>query len=412
MVEVRAVNRATLTSSVDQAAWATTNFALVALMAHTLTTEEFGAFSVPLAVMILMAGLGIATSAEVLAVSRGVAIRGNESAQAASRLADDTRRTLGMTLMFAGLVPLVAAIAIFIGGAARVTPSAWWLVAASPLNQLAEGVRAILYAQRRVGGAVGTSAAWLTTQATVLFLGWGLLGLSASVVLASWACGALAAVVVGSLTLRARPSWGAATSDDRRRRWAFGIEYLATAGPVQLLTILAAPSLGLAQTGFLRALQTVYGPLNIAIMGLRNALVPAAAEEKQARVLWSLAVKASALALFVTALMTTVLLLCPGLGVALMGDSWPQDPALLAGFALGRFATAAIFGALIVFRATDASHLSTPLRLVTAALFLVPFVAGSRWGLASALWASGVGSVVAAAAWWGTAAAGRLLDER
>lgn len=398
------LNRAQATGLLDQGIWAATNFALVALASHTLPGGAFGAFSVPLAAMVLISGLGVAASAEVLAITRGVHLRtaDPDRTRRGSRqtLGSATARALGLVLATALLAPVVTGVALVVIVGPSADSSAWWLVALSVLNVLAEGTRSILYSVRRLPDAIRVTLAWAGVQALALAGGWVWTGLSVTVVLLAWGMGALSAAALGWYAVGERPQWGWGEAAERARRRAFVAEYLLTAGPTQLLTILAAPLVGLAATANLRAVQSVFGPLNVALIGIRNAVAPIAAEQRQTSVLRRMGVRVAVLATGITLAVTVTLALWTGLGRLLMGTNWPAAAGVVWAFALGRVAHSVTFGALVVLRAADLPKVTSALRLSTGLLIVVPFVVAAPQGVQAALWWSGGGALAAATAWW------------
>jgi O-antigen/teichoic acid export membrane protein len=394
--------RSSLLSLVDQGIWALTNFVAVALAARTLDHPSFGAFSICFSIMVLASGLSTSMGAEVLGVTRGILLREGSRADAVEPY---VRRALGVTAEFAGLGTIFVALVLLL--AARDTSagvSTWWMVAVTPFSVISEGLRAMHYAQRRIRLAFGMSATWIVTQGASLGTGVALRGLDASTVFASWGIGALACSVVGAVTMGTRGAFRGAARQERRRRLSYGFEYLATAAPPQLLAIIAAATLGVVAAGAVRALQTVYGPLNVVLLGLRNAIVPAVTEQFDPRSSLRAAGLVAVFAAAITVALTAVLVVMPSLGQLLMGSNWPSDISLLGGYGIGRLAASIVFGALVLFRATDLYRISVPLRIGSAAALVVPFALFVNYSLADAMWASGVTSLAVAAIWWTIAA--------
>lgn len=390
--------KSSVVSLLDQALWAMTNFVAIALAARTLDHASFGVLSLGFSVMVLASGLGVAMAAEVVGVTRGILIRRGEPESAVGAY---TARALGAVLFYAAFGTLSTAAMVFMAArATHVEPATWWIVAICPLSVMAEGLRALLYARRRIVSALAMSISWVLAQAAALAAALMLAGFGAAQVLGSWCIGALVCTAIGAFIQRAVPAWRGTTHDEWRRRWSFGLEYLATAAPAQLLAMIAAPALGIVASGSVRAMQTVYGPLNIVLLGLRNAVVPAVTEETRQRTRYRAAVLVAAFAGGVTVLLTLGLLVWPGLGRLLMGDNWPDQHSVLAGYGLGRVAASVIFGAMVIFRASDRSRTSAFLRIASAAALVVPFAFFVDTSLDAAMWASGVASLAVAALWW------------
>jgi hypothetical protein len=387
----------------DQCLWSATNFLAVALFAHAADPETFGRFALAFTVIIFVSGLAAALSGEVLAVSRGDALNasGNGCAEPSpSQRAERRARAAGATALLAIVCPfgVLAVMAVATDG---ISTNELIAVAAAPAAIWAEGMRAMAYAERTPQRAIMISGSWVAGQGLATLATWLATGqFDGLTVLVGWFGGAALSAVAGLVTMTPRIRFSGATVAEWRRRRSFSFEYLVTAGAMNLTVMLSATMLGLAEAGAMRALQTVYGPLNILMVGVRNVVVPAAAESYRGVRLWLVANQVTFVLCAGTGVVWLILVSWPALGQLLMGENWPTDAGVVSGFSLVRLATAAMFGALIVFRALDATRLSIRLRSLSCAALLFPFVAGLRFGLDTALWAAGSASVAAACLWW------------
>lgn len=408
--------RSSIIALADQAVWALTNFVAVLLAAHALSRAEFGLFGVALSLILLSSGLGIAMSGEAFGVARGRLLRNDPAVDAPGRdpamsLAAQRARAMGVIWVFAAISPVVVGLGIYWGMSAAGGPVVWLVAAAAPFAVLAEGSRSLAYAERRALRAVRISSSWAAVQLVTTAVLWILAGeLTGAVALGGWLGGAAASALVGVGSDYIRPSFRDAAVSEWKRRGSFGFEYLATAGATQLTVLLTAGVAGLVATGALRALQTVFGPLNIVIMGIRNAIVPAAAQELTGTALRRAGAAVGAVAVCVTVAVALAFLLIPLLGRLLMGDNWPEDPGMLAAFALGRAVVGGVVGALVVLRALDHTTASTRLRAASAVALVVPFAVMIPRSLEAALWASSSASAGVAVCWW--VAAARLTGRR
>ncbi len=348
--------------------------------------------------MVVVSGVGTSISAEVLGVTRGLLVR--EKVIQRTELRALVARALGMILAAALvgflLVGIVMAMSSWHDGDAVVTAGVIFI---TPMSIIAEGTRAMHYARRKVAFAFSMTCSWIVAQGIALLAGVLLWKFSVVTVIGSWGIGACTCAVIGCITHGTLPQFSGTTRSEWRRRASYGFEYLATAGPGQLLSVIAAAAVGLPATGSLRSLQTVYGPLNILLIGIRNVVLPGAAEKLRSRQLIRGAAVIAIGAGVVTSVLTAILATTP-LGVLLMSTNWPSDNLLLPGFALGRLATAVVFGAVIFYRVSDLSRQSTLLRLASAIALLAPFAALASKGLNLAIWSSSLSSICIAGAWW------------
>ncbi len=391
--------RRTAAALVDQAAWAATNFSLVSLLSHQLSAEDFGRVSVPLTIVLLTGGLALAVSGEVVAVTRGAAQRGGSphTVDLDAVRARAIRRGLAVAAL-GGTASLAAA--AWMDTLGQVPRTGWLLAAAAPVGILAETTRAIAYAEQRRSLAFQCTWGWVAAQSAVILALLATVGLSASGTVLAWTFGGLVSVLAGIRQLGLPRFRVSSSREERRRLRGFAVEYLLTAAPQQLLPILAAGSLGLVATGQLRALATVFGPLNIAIAGIRNLLLPSLSAHRNRLELLRPTRTVAAGGVAVTAAATAALLVVPSLGPALMSDAWPSSMALVVAFGASRAATAGAFGALLVLRATDSTRLSSTLRYVTAATSVGAFVVAMPWGLLVSVAAFAVTMLLGAGAWW------------
>jgi len=391
--------RQSLLAVADQGLWALTNFSLVVSLAHIASREEFGRLGIGLSAAILLSGLASCKGGETLAVSRGVFIRSQPRSgpEVDGALSGLTGRAVG-SIMVIGVTtpPLVLGVVAAVGQDWR-SPPLILLGAAAGFAVVAEGLRAVLYAIRRPDLAKQLAAAWLLVQGLLMAAAWLTGRLTVSAAVAAWGVGAVVAVTAALVMHPVKPAFRGATAEEWRRNRRYGFEFLATAGPAQALVPLAGLLMGLSSAAVLRALQSLYGPLNIVMQGVANHVIPAKAHDPRRvpRIGAGVAVIATAVAALATAL-----LMVPGLGQLLLGRSWPERASLVVAYGAGRCAQAVIFGALVIYRAHDAYRLSSPLRFATALVTVGAFTTAASRGLLTAVWASSLGFVCLAAAWW------------
>lgn len=368
--------------------WAAGNFLFLVVLAHQSPVTTFGEVGLAFGVVVLCSGLAIAMGGETLAVERGLllrsspdwdlaAARGRASAVVSVLAVVAGVGTLGVHAAVRGghIGPVGAALAV--GAAAAV---------------VADGMRSLRYAVRDPG-VVSMALIWLVVEAAV-FVGGALSGdLTPLTVVAGWTCAATAAAAVGWTQAGAVPSLRGAWS---ARRLRFGSEHLLASAPAQAMVFLSGAMIGVPAAAAMRALQSVFGPVNIVVQGALNAALPAVSEVRgtAGRASVVLSVAGAVIALGATSVMSI-----PGVGSALMGDSWPTSGRTVVLFGIGRAAVGVTFGALLVMRAYDESRRTLQLRSVTAVFFVAAFSGGSRWGLDGALGLSTLVLVLAALAW-------------
>lgn len=397
----RGMIRSSIVSLTDQCLWTAIRFVAIAMAGHILSRTNFGVFSLGLSIMVLSSGIAVAMSGEALGVARGALVRDGRWNDLRTSL---IRNSIRVIIVIAAISAVIVA-AVCLWASSPMPLAGWAIVIMTPGAVVAEGLRAIHYGNRDLRKAFRLTMIWTACQIVSFLVFLGLIGFSVTAVLGSWILGAVSCAIFGIIefrdAIRSRPS--RLDSGWQRRRLSFAFEYLATAGPTQLTSILATPLFGVTATGALRAVQSVFGPLNIVTRGIRNFLVPTAAERFRGSALLRLGLTLSFTGGVVTGALIALLSFSPSLGGFLMGQNWPDDPALVVGFGLARLASSIVIGAVIIYRALDRSSISSPLRLLSALATIVPFVVFAAHGLTTALWMSGIACILAAACWWGAA---------
>lgn len=388
-----------LRAIIDQGLWAIRSLILVMLVARASSPDEFGLFALCLAALILLSGLGSSLSGEVLSVTRGVLARHNGVGLGADEIARSTARAYGVVVVAALVAPfIVFFVAFAFRGPVHIDAAIWVVVGGATLAVLAEGIRAVLYSLRLVTHSMKVSASWLFVQmlsSGVCYL-FGDLGAFEATL--CWLLGAGAATVAGLSRLPIMPQFRGASPEEWARRRQFCFEYIATTGPTQAMGFVAGSMLGLGAAGTVRALQSLYGPLNVLLAGMANAIIPAKAQDPSgAR---HIGAGLAGMALLVAASATAALVLFPGIGASLLGQSWPTQATLIVGYGVGRCAQGLVFGAMVVYRAHDGGWLSWRLRMATAIAVLVPFLVASFLSLEAGIWASSIGGLMAGGLWW------------
>jgi hypothetical protein len=374
-------------SVVDQAAWAATNFLFLAMLAHSAYVDVFGEVGIAFGVVVLACGLAASTAGETSAVERGVATRGIGPIGADAIRGNAMAAVL--VLAAVGGILTWGLLAAVQGG---LTSMAVVLGAGTLAAVSAEGVRALLYAFRSPLAPL-MSLTWLVVEAGA-FAGLIMLDAAApTAIIAGWSAGAAACLLVGVMT---DPMGVRLAGALNPRRLRYGFEYLLTAGPVQLMVFLAGGMISVQASATMRALQSVFGPVNVVIQGLINVLMPRAAEHLGTAVGAGRRVAVVAVSFSIA---STVVLCVPGVGSRLMAESWPDGWWTVALYGLGRAAVGATFGSLVILRANDAGARSTRLRLMTAGLVTATFAVGAAVSLDVAIGVSSLAMVICAGLW-------------
>lgn len=393
----------------DQGMWALRSLLLVALIARLSSPDAFGLFGIGLTTLILTAGAAASMSGEVVAVTRHAIMRQVDDSKN-SRLAvtSVSQRGLGAVILLAVLSPVLIWIIGVLLSQQPQDEASLWLLFGAPLAVFVEGARALMYAQAQGREAFRASFCWLLIQLGV-FMG-PLVGLplNVSLVMGAWVLGAAVAAVLVTHRLRVRPRLRGTGGDEWRRRADFLAQFLLTAGPSHATLLIAGALGGLPAAGAMRALQSVFGPLNVVIGGLGNAVIPRVAQSPGgARTMgYGLALATGGVGVGVTG----VLMVAPELGSLLMGVSWPESVWLVCAYGLGRIAHAVTFSAMVVYRAADWGRRSSILRILTAVALLTAFTLGCTFNLSTALWAFGLVGVFASVIWWAFAPRSGDLD--
>ena len=383
----------------DQGMWTLTNFALVVLVARLSSVDSFGLFGIAFGSVLVAGGLVSTLAGEVLGVTRGAALRHSGVGSLPQTATRATEHAFGVVIIAGILAPLATAVVVwFYRNPGAASSIAWALVAVAPLAVMAEGTRSLMYALRRTDITLQVSATRLGVFVIALTVIGAASSLDAIAVVIAWGLSALPVMVLALMRIPIRPRFLHATQAERLRRRQFGFEYVATSGPSQGMVFLAGAILGLPAAGAIRALQSLYGPLNVVSMGLRRYLIPVVAEDPSN--VRRLGVTISLSAAGVAALGTTALLAFPSFGEWLLGDNWPADRWVVAGFGLWRCAVSAVLGALIILRAYDQGSWSSRLGSISALALLIPFTLGMQIDLKTALLMSGVTSLAGAVLWW------------
>jgi O-antigen/teichoic acid export membrane protein len=331
----------------DQLVSSGTNVALSLLVARSLTTDGFGAFSVAFTVYSFLIAANRALIFQPLVVRYTSAAPDDYRAAAGAAagattvlglLAGSATALLGLALG-AILGSSLLCIGILLPG--LLLQDMWRLIF------MAEGRPAAAFANDSVWGvvqfaAVGAIVARHHQSAPALILGWG--------------GAALAAALFGIHQFQARPQLGGSFRWFWRQRdllGYYGAGFLTVMGANQITLLLIAALGAPADVGALRAAAVVLGPLNIAGYSMSAFALPEVSRRqlKGAQAI-KVGIAISGVMLLADAAWGAALLGMPdGVGVKLLGDSWANAQSVLPASLFGLTAIGATLGATIVMTA-------------------------------------------------------------
>jgi O-antigen/teichoic acid export membrane protein len=255
----------------DQALISVAGFVSTILLARSLTPDEFGAYTLVLAAVLLSNAIqtGLVASPHNII---GATLQGKTYV----RFTSTTFAVQGMLSGAAAAIGLAGA-----AGAALVAPNvagpilaAGVLLATSSLHNYA---RRVLYTETRPRSALTTDVLAYGGQIVVFVLLWQSEMLATRSALWALAATSAAGAIVGLMLLRSSIAWQASWTDARDMlqlgRW-LAVNQAAAWTTVNLYLFLAAALAGAATTAAVRAAQVVMGPLNVLQAYLPLALIP------------------------------------------------------------------------------------------------------------------------------------------
>ncbi len=376
----------------DQVLSSLTNFGLTAVVAHQVAPDEFGSFSLALAVYIL--SLWVARSV----VGEPFVVRLTEAPAATAAAA--ARQALGAALVV-GIVWGAGMVAAggFLGENGR-PMQAMGLFLPGLLVQ--DGYRYVLMAAGRVRSATASDGIWLILQ-WILFVALLLGGRAGAVALtAAFGVAATAAGLVAWRRTRVAPApraWWTWLRAHRDLGIPFVLELVTVNGATQLSMVAIAAFGGVVAVGELRAAVLLLGPTTVVCSGLFLVAIPEAVRMRN-RSLPGLAILVYTLAISMSLAIlawAAVLLLVPAsAGEALLGANWARGRHVLIPMAVMTAANGAIIAAIVGLRALEAARQSLRVRVWAGPVILASgglgaVAAGGRGaaiGLALSSWVS------------------------
>lgn len=386
-----------LASLLDQAAYSIQNFAVAFVALHSLELAPLGALSLAMTLVIL------AHASLRAGVLEPLTIRASRSEVGSVR---------EMASMAAGL-----SVCIGVAAGALTAGAGWWLggphgsvVAWSGVVLLLilvqDSWRFGLFAARRLWAAtLNDTVACAVTIATLGGVS-RLAPLDGGAILAAWAAGSLAGLLLGMVQLRIVPRPGLARRwfDDQRR---LGLplmgSVLAQQSMGRLSLVIVSAIGGPAQLGLLNAARIVLTPVNTLIAATYGFAVPDAVrrlERSRRSLVRYTTLLGLALAGFSIVLTAVLLALPHSWGALIAGDNWDEARSLLVPTCLWIVGVGLSQGARVGLRALEQGGVIFRVSLVLGALLLVSTTAGVLVdGGRGAAWGFGVASLLGQVLW-------------
>lgn len=380
----------------DQALSSLTNLGVGILVARSLPTAQFGAFSLAFSVYLIVLGLVRAGVVEPLM------IRAEPSGSSAR--ATDASAVTGAALLL-GFIAGVGSLAVvaIVGGS--VGAAFLGLAVAFPGLILQDTWRYVFFAYGEGEKAFVNDLIWLIVMLP-LFI-WA--GSDASVLGATliWGGAGTIAGVFGLLQSRVlpRPAW---TVQWLRRHRDLGSRFAAEEGILTVASQARLIGIGfvadLDAVGAYRAGQMVFGPMRVLYMGVRVIAVPEAVEARRRSQgsLMRICVLASASLALVALLVGVALLMLPDAwGQAILGQTWGPARELVVPMTLNQIGSGVLIGPLIGLRALEAASTSLRARAYISVATLAATVAGAAYGGApAAAWSGATVFMFGSVFWW------------
>lgn len=394
----------------DQAVSSATNFALMIVVARSVTPAQFGAFALLQGTYFLCVELNRSVTSEPLIV-RFCATEGAAKVRA-------TRDSAGANLVFGLVLALLLSIAlIFLPAAARSTLAVFTICLPGLLLQ--DFWRFAFLADRCPRKAFVNDAVWAVLQAVGILALVMLDKVSLTTLVLTWSGSAVVACLYGLRQFGhlPRPSaWRSWYRSHRDLGGRFAIEAAAFQGSGQFVIYALGLFTGLAAVGAFKGAQAVYGPIVVLVLAMRLAALPELVRlhTRRPTQLRTAALSFGGMLLLVSGAWGAVALLLPdSIGTALFGQTWALAEPLILFVVLDRVFHALGFGALLGLRAIGDARRSLRAQVISALLRLSFSLTGAVLGGArGALIAIAIASPLQALVWWHQFSAGLASSRR
>ncbi len=380
----------------DQALSSLTNAALAIVVARSVDTWAFGAFSLALIIFSFVIGMARAIIGEPFVIRFAAAAPAGRLA--GMRSATGTALTLGCV---AGAA--VAAVALLFHGRSE---SAMLALAVSlPGLVLQDAWRFVFFAQGRPKAAAINDLVWTLTQVVLMTAALHRQHTSVMDITLAWGASATLAAVVGCYQARAIPlplsSWSW-VKETRRTNLPLALGYAVNMSAVHGSTMAVGAVLGLPAVAALRAAQVLLGPLNLIFAAFNAYALPLYARRWAVgdRLVSLSAGGSLGLAGLATAWVGVLVFLPDSVGEALLRDNWEGADQVMLASGLVVIAGALVLGASNALMAMDRVDLSLRVTLVQAPLFLLGVTGAAWWGVEAAAYGFAVAQVIGLLLCW------------
>lgn len=385
----------------DQILSSGTNFGVAIILARSLGPDEFGVFALAFVTWVGAMSLARALLAQPYVI-RAAPLGGDE-------WRNETRLAAGSIL---GLSAFAGAATVGIGLAQGDSSLGRTLLALGvfvPPLMLQDFWRLAGFSSDRARSAFVNDAVWAVVETVLLALLWASGKISAPTATIAWGIGALAGALVGARQFHSSPIFGL-----RALRWIranlpfggwFGLSSAIYTAGSQAAVIILGVALGPAAVGGIRAVQNLFGPVQLLSIAGESVALPASARMSARHGLVGVRQFISqyivVLGLIVTSYAAAFVVFGETLLELVFGESFTAYAPLALPLSLSYVAGVWGSGASIGLRATKAGRglviaqvIGTLAKLALVALLVTPF------GLVGGAWALTIGAVVHSGALW------------
>ena len=391
--ETGGLPRGLVLTTASQVLSALTNFLPALVVARSLTSDEFGAFSLAttVAVLVLLLFRSLYGEPFLLRIER-LGLERNRG----------RRHALASSLHFALPIAVVTVVvAAVLHGTTRTSLVAMGLLLIAVVAQ--DCVRYIAFALQRPMVAVVADATWLVSTLALLLVLVGVDQLTAATATAAWAAGAAPGAVAGAVMLRAGLSFrsGGVHRITRPLGLHFAAQTLAMQGASLVAFFGLGALVGLDAAASIRGVQLLYAPLNVLFLGAATVLLPHMRGRDLLEVRRTAYIASGALTVVCGVLTGLLLILPASIGEALLGSTWNGVKPLILIFGAFMATQTLAAGPTSGLKVLEANRLLTLTRVVAVPFVIaVPILFAGLWdaeGFAAGL---ALTSLVTCIWWW------------
>lgn len=388
----------TITSISDQVLFSFSNFALTIVVAHSVSTNDFGAFAVVVATNLICAVVLRGLTSETLvvrfsSVERPVWRHAASSAGGAA---------LAVSVVTAAGVAVCGILIGGVTGTALVT-----LATMLPGLALQDYLRFAAFALGRPMYAVVNDLTQVTSQFAITAALLASHHRSMSGLILAWGAASYLGAAVGCFVLKVIPQPQLCLSWFRNNgslAWRYAVDDFANQGSIQVSSYIVAARADLADAGAFRGALTVFGPSSIVSLGIQSAAVPElvrSVRSSESRFHREVIVIGSALGLVSMGWGAIAVLLPTHFGRLLFGGVWAQAHPLLIYIAIGQAANGFRLGPAVGMRALGAAKSTLRARWVGTSLGFATEIAGAFvHGALGVAIADAIVRPIEAVIWW------------